>query len=537
MIRCSSCGLRLPDAEAICAVHGPALLPPLPDEPPLPTDVDFDLPGYRVLEVLGRGGFGVVYRAVGNDGRAAAIKVAHREQVAGAERLMREADALEKVGPPFAPAIYDRGTVADRYYVAMECLTSPTLARVLTEQRGPLPLPRMHAYAVAIMDALEAVHRCGLVHLDLKPENIFVEGESAKLIDFGLAKRIVPAAAAPQAPVSDDTMGTPEYMSPEQCEAEPAPDARADIYAFGVILYEMLSGAPPFFGTSAEVQESHRSRRPPRLATKISILPELEGVVLRCLAKQKERRFQSVAALRAALSHAVQAEGRKSAVAGTQEAEEKPAEANGAARGAAVKSARDRRAVGLVFFESAAGLALVQQTLTTLGGQLAQASGTKYVAVFGHELGDNAGRSAMLAAQGLVHRKMCQKVLVDVAQVLIQTRPDGARRFMSPLFTRKDRFAQPSHPDGVIMTRAAAEVMPDVPTARVEGSAELFTFDVNSGSRELTAMWVGTCSLGRLPPTPPTHSAGPGPGLPRSRRRRATARAIWRACSLSSSST
>src|SRR5262249_27397138 len=103
--------------------------------------------------------------------------------------------------------------------------------------------------------------------------------------------------------------------------------------------------------------------------------------------------------------------------------------------------------------------------------------------------------SAMLAAQGLVHRKMGGKVLVDVAQVLIQTRPDGGRRFISPLFTRKDRFPQPAHPDGVIMTRAAAEVIPDMPTTPVPDSEELFTFDVNSGSRELTAMWVGTGGL------------------------------------------
>jgi tetratricopeptide (TPR) repeat protein len=490
MIRCSHCGLRLLESQPICAVHGPAKAT-VADEPPVGGQpLDFELPGYRVREVLGRGGFGVVYRGEREDGRPVAIKVGHPEQIGAAERLTREREALEKVGTPFAPELFDHGMVDGRAYVAMECVASATLASLLAEQGGPLPLGRVRSYALAILDAVERVHTCSLVHRDLKPENIFVDGAGAKLIDFGLVAAmsrgpnptgptIVDSSGAPAA-TTDDGMGTPEYMSPEQCEARPTVDARTDIYAFGVILYEMLGGAPPFFGAAADVQESHRSRRPPYLVSKVSISAELEDVVLRCLAKQPERRFASVAELRVALGRASFADAP-----GAETPEPAPVP----------PPARERRPVGLVFFESASGLAAVQQTLTTLGGQLAQASGAKYVAVFGHELGDNAGRSAMLAGQGLVHRKMCAKVLVDVAQVLIQTRPDGGRRFISPLFTRKDHFPQPNHPEGVTMTRAAAEVMPDVPTAPVPGSEELFTFDLTSGSRELTAMWLGTGGL------------------------------------------
>ncbi|HEY3594259.1 MAG TPA: protein kinase, partial [Polyangiaceae bacterium] len=424
----------------------------------------------------------------------AAIKVAHVEQVAAAERLMREAEALKRVGPPFVPAVYDRGAAGDRYFVAMELVSASTLAQVLAERGGAIPIGLVQRYASGVFAAVERVHACGLVHRDLKPENVFVEDASAKLIDFGLVTAIGadPSAMA----TADDGMGTPEYMSPEQCESRPVADPRTDVYALGVMLYEMLAGAPPFFGSAAEVQESHRSRRPPRLASKIAIAPELEDVILRCLAKQPERRFQSVAELSAAFLRASQFPAGNmiaASIAPSRAPEPMPADAAKSSEARAV--GRDRRSVGLVFFESTAGLAAVQQTLTTLGGQLAQASGAKYVAVFGHELGDNAGRSAMLAGQGLVHRKMCAKVLVDVAQVLIQTRPDGGRRFISPLFTRKDRFPQPAHPEGLIMTRAAAEVLPDMPTVPIEGSDELFTFDVSSGSRELTSMWIGTGGL------------------------------------------
>jgi tetratricopeptide (TPR) repeat protein len=486
MIRCARCGLRLPDGQSICAEHGPAAEPAKSEAgtsvPPAARGEDFDLPGYRALEIVGRGGFGVVYRAEREDGRLAAIKVAHAEQFAGAERLMREATFLEQVGSPFAPIVFERGARGDRYFVAMEYLSSPTLARVLAEEGGPLPLARAAGYATALLDAIERVHASGLVHRDLKPENIFIDNEGAKLIDFGLTKRLTSEDGSANAAAAEDGMGTPEYMAPEQCEAKALPDLRTDLYAFGVIVYEMLCGAPPFFGAAADVQESQRSRRPPRPSSKVAMSPELEEVILRCLAKQPERRFDSVATLKTALAEALSA---PASGVGTEMV----------ASPAAGQGSRDRRAVGLVFFESAAGLGAVQKTLTTLGGQLAQANGSKYVAVFGQEQADNPGRSAMLAAQGLVHRKMGAKVLVDVAQVLIQTRPDGGRRFISPLFTRKDRFPQPSHPDGVLMTRAAAEVIPDLPTTQVPGNAELFTFDVNSGSRELTAMWVGTGGL------------------------------------------
>ena len=159
-------------------------------------------------------------------------------------------------------------------------------------------------------------------------------------------------------------------------------------------------------------------------------------------------------------------------------------------------ASREKRTVGLAFFESNAGVASVKSALTALGGQLAQASGVQYIAVFGHEVGDNPARSAMRAAQGLIDRGLCSRALVDIANVTIQARPDGTRRFMSPLFARKDRFLRSMHPPGALMTKAVVDVVPDLPTVPVTDHDGLFKYDV--ASRELTSIGVAASAGGAV---------------------------------------
>lgn len=483
MVRCPRCGIRLRNAAPNCATHGPLTLPSIkerPTDPPQPGP--FELPGFRVTRVLGQGGFGVVYEAVAESlASTVAIKVAAPEQYRATERLMRECAALERVGPPYAPIVYQRGTLGDQFYIAMEYLLPETLADVLEQQAGPMPVARFRDLAFAILDAVAAVHQKGLAHRDLKPENIFVTDGKAKLIDFGLATEIGQGAEDSEPMDVDRGFGTPEYMAPEISEASGIVDTRADIYALGVIFYEMLSGAPPFFGSSGDVQESHRSRRPVRLTSKLDIAPALDDAIMRCLAKDRNKRFESIPILKATLAMAVaaRADGERSAPKERDKTIPPPAPALAA-------PVREKRAVGLAFFESKAGVAAVKSALTTLGGQLAQTSGTQYIAVFGHEVGDNPARSAMRAAQGLIDRGLCSRALVDVANVTIQVRADGTRRFMSPLFARKDRFLRSVHPPGAMMTKAAVEVVPDLPTVPVTNHDGLFRFDPNS--RELTAI-------------------------------------------------
>jgi tetratricopeptide (TPR) repeat protein len=449
----------------------------------------FHLPGFRIERILGQGGFGVVYGAANEStGQPAAIKVATPEQFRATERLMRECAALERTGPPFAPVVYQRGTIGDRFYIAMEYLPLETLGDVLVQQAGPMPLARFRAISFAILDAVEAVHQKGLAHRDLKPENIFISAAGAKLIDFGLATELGQGPEDSEPIDVDRGVGTPEYMAPELWEAKGAVDTRADIYALGVIMYETLCGSPPFFGSAGDVQESHRSRRPIRLTSKLAIAPALDEAILRCLAKDPAKRFESVAVLKATLAMVLstRAEGDRHSVA--------PREMALAPADKPTAPSREKRTVGLAFFESSAGVAAIKSALTALGGQLAQTSGSQHIAVFGHEVGDNPARSAMRAAQGLIDRGLCARALVDVAQVSIQMRADGARRFMSPLFARKDRFLRSMHPPGALMTKAAVEVVPDLPTVAVTDFDGLFRYDPHS--RELTA--IGSAPAGGL---------------------------------------
>jgi eukaryotic-like serine/threonine-protein kinase len=493
MVRCPRCGLRLRDSAPLCATHGPpAISIDVAEKHPEPaaTTPTFELPGYRITRVLGQGGFGVVYEAASaSSARTVAIKVAAPEQYRATERLMRECAALERTGPPFAAAVYERGTVGDQFYIVMEYLPLSTLADVLVQQAGPMPLARFREIAFAILDAVDAVHARGLAHRDLKPENIFVESGAAKLIDFGLATELGQGSEDSEPMDVDRGVGTPEYMAPELWDMKGGIDKHADIYALGVIFYEMLCGSPPFFGSSAEVQESQRSRRPIRLSSKLAIPPALDDAILRCLAKDRTKRFESVPVLKATLAMvlAARSDGERYSVAPREKTPPPPAQKAGA-------PSREKRAVGLAFFESTAGMAPVKAALTALGGQLAQTSGSQYIAVFGHEVGDNPARSAMRAAQGLIDRGLCSRALVDVAHVTIQLRADGTRRFMSPLFARKDRFLRSVHPPGALMTKAAVEVVPDLPTVPVTNHDGLFRFDPHS--RELTA--IGAAPGGTL---------------------------------------
>lgn len=270
---------------------------------------------YEVVSPVGAGGMGEVYRGLDTRlDRTVAIKVLSSSLSNSAElklRFEREAKAISSLNHPNICALYDVGLENGTDFLIMEFIEGETLAEVL--KRGPLPLDKAMRVAMEIVDALEKAHRSGIVHRDLKPGNIMLTKQGAKLMDFGLAKPVsvlsaTPAATAspvfsaaltrssPASPLTSvgSIVGTVQYMSPEQIEGRES-DARSDIFAFGLVLYEMIGGRRAFDGkTQASIVASILALDPAPLATVQPATPSaLNTVVHHCLAKDPDDRFQT----------------------------------------------------------------------------------------------------------------------------------------------------------------------------------------------------------------------------------------------------
>src|SRR3974390_250064 len=261
---------------------------------------------YEIQASVGAGGMGEVYRAHDSRlNRKVAIKVLPTSFSADRDRLQRfsqEARAAAALNHPNILSIFDIGDEQGAPYVVSELLEGETLRERL--KSGPLPIRRVIDHAVQVARGLAAAHEKGIVHRDLKPENLFITNDGrVKILDFGLAKLTRPetsdtADAATQtrqiATDAGTVMGTVGYMAPEQVRGKPA-DPRSDIFAFGAILYEMLSGKRAFHGDSAaDTMSALLKEDPPDLAeTNRNVSPALERIVRHCLEKNPAERFQS----------------------------------------------------------------------------------------------------------------------------------------------------------------------------------------------------------------------------------------------------
>ncbi|ARA94366.1 hypothetical protein AWN76_015220 [Rhodothermaceae bacterium RA] len=264
---------------------------------------------YRLLDEIGRGGMGVVYRAEDTRlGRLVALKVLPphlHAAIALRERFVNEARAVSALDHPNLCTLYEIGTHAGRLYLAMAYYEGETLQEKLA--RGPLPVPEALALARQMAEGLAAAHERGILHRDVKPANMIVtSGGCVKLLDFGLAKI---AEVTQQLTAEGMTPGTAAYMSPERTRGEPA-DARADVWSFGVVLYEMLTGERPFPGDTAEVLfHAIRHDAPSPLTTRRPDVPgALAALVERLLAKDPAGRPASMREVARALA-AFQADG------------------------------------------------------------------------------------------------------------------------------------------------------------------------------------------------------------------------------------
>ncbi|HEY6077306.1 MAG TPA: serine/threonine-protein kinase [Polyangiaceae bacterium] len=264
---------------------------------------------YQIDYVLGVGSMGVVYGARHADvGKLVAVKALRQHLASDAEALQRfraEATAATSIGNQHIVETFDFGRLEDgTAYMVMEYLEGRSLAELI-DGWAPLTVPRITKIGVQIAEALSAAHLVGIVHRDLKPDNVFLcerEGDSdfVKILDFGIAKFGVSQARMTQAGA---VFGTPAYMSPEQALGK-ATDGRTDIYALGVMLYEMACGNVPFQGDSAiAVLSLQANVTPVPLATRqADVSPELDAIVSKCLQKEAEARYSSMAELAADLA-------------------------------------------------------------------------------------------------------------------------------------------------------------------------------------------------------------------------------------------
>jgi serine/threonine protein kinase len=258
---------------------------------------------YDILSPLGAGGFGEVYKARDTRlDRTVAIKILPSADPELKARFEREAKAIAALTHPHICTLYDVGHQDGTDYLVMEYLEGDTLEKKIAH--GPIKIDEALKIAIEIADALDVAHRAGIVHRDLKPANVILTKSGVKLLDFGLAKlRPLPGVTASSAAATVTTppitargsiLGTLRYMSPEQLEGDEA-DARSDIFALGEVLYETLSGKPPFEGASQAnlIAAIMRAEPIPVSAHRPLTPPLLEHVVSRCLAKRRDDRWQT----------------------------------------------------------------------------------------------------------------------------------------------------------------------------------------------------------------------------------------------------
>ena len=294
---CTECGARLPAAGAPC----PACLLNLgrrPDVPltpiafgrsPVPSieELQGDFPALELIEFIGRGGMGFVYRARQRDlGREVALKILPDECAAEpsfAERFEREARVLAKLDHPSIVRVFDAGRNGNRYWLTMEYVDGTNLRQVI--DAWSMDNAQALDVVMQICSALQYAHGVGVVHRDIKPENILLDKQGqVKIADFGLAKILGGESQSVTLTRSDQALGTPQYMAPEQVRRPLEVDHRADLYSLGVVFYELLTGELPM-------------GRFPLPSDKAGVDARLDEVVLKTLERDPERRYQAASEL------------------------------------------------------------------------------------------------------------------------------------------------------------------------------------------------------------------------------------------------
>jgi serine/threonine protein kinase/Tol biopolymer transport system component len=274
---------------------------------------------YRITRELGRGGMAVVYLARDlKHGRDVAVKVLRPRLAArlGRERYLREIEIAAQLHHPHIVPLYDSGEADDLLYYVMPYEPGASLRERLARE-GPLPVDEVVVILRDICDALGYAHQQGIVHRDIKPDNVLLSGRHAMVTDFGVARAVTEATGDAAITTAGIALGTPAYMAPEQIAADPRIDQRADIYALGVLAYELLAGKPPFADDAPQdVLTAHLAQAPADLTSHRPDAPKaLVDLVMKCLEKRPAERWQDAEELRTRLDGLATSSGRTSAVA------------------------------------------------------------------------------------------------------------------------------------------------------------------------------------------------------------------------------
>jgi serine/threonine protein kinase/tetratricopeptide (TPR) repeat protein len=456
MPRCPACYRRLA-ARAICPRDG-QIPPSITQASVEGTKHDFPLiPGYVLREPLGEGGFARVWTATRNeDGVTVAIKVGHSEGHTVAARFIRESEILKSVGPPFAPQWYDSGVVDGKPFIVMELIYGETLAQQLARQSNLPSTSWVTSTAEGIVTALETLHGRSLVHRDLKPENVVITNESSRtvLLDFGLAKDVAPRKTDfPDTRITRAGMaiGTPEYMAPEAVRGLDDVDARADVYAFGVLLFELFTLRVPFVGSGAMIEHGHVSLRPPRPSDFAPVPPLWERLILACLAKDPSRRPSNAHSVRRAIREITTIELSSTSHAVSSSVSEQIIVAP-------KLLSEGRHPTILLFAEVAGPAALICNRIKAARGHVVRQRGVQYTAIFSGFDTDDPASAALAAAREIVQKK--GRVALHLAQVTIRRKDRGAPLVYGAAVERPETWLPTVQWSGLTFTSELQAILP-----------------------------------------------------------------------------
>jgi eukaryotic-like serine/threonine-protein kinase len=440
-----------------------------------------EVAGFTTRSLLGAGGFGSVWEAAGPDGAPVAIKVSHATGADARLRIEREASILARVGAPHVPALHGSGQLVDgRSYVVMERLMGGTLADEIAGWPGPLSPDRMKAIGGAVLASAAALHARQVIHGDLKPENVFLvpgadDQPRATLMDFGFGGE--EGGPDREESVTAPGGGTPEYMAPEQVTGEPV-GAPADVYALGLLLYELGTLRLPFVGDRRLLEYAHLSLRPPPPSDFAEVPAPLQAVILRCLAKRPQDRFADAVVLLAAFDQACAAPPEVARAAPL------PARAGAAAP---PQGTSERQKMVLLFAQGprVAGPA-IQAALRPFAAQLANVQDDRAVYAFGHRAGHSPAERALAAARAVVTAGLVERVIVDVADLSVKQRAGGARLF-GPVLNDPSRYPAAGDRPGILLAPGANALFPSDPGQPAAGRPGYLSLSEAPGDRAVSS--------------------------------------------------